>query len=164
MKYEEAFTQAKKNGFFIHQGKADPPSEYWHWCRRNNRAYIRICPGRKYAYVFMDLATTKYDFTLQAMDKVRDLLREYIEQGSYSGVGIDMVTSGKVKLQHVEKLAALLFEISKEPENLALMSERPHNISQIVRRHLLQKLSRCLANTQDVTGGSLRLGETSVPV
>ncbi len=114
--------QARRDGFAVIRGgeysKAGlkQQRELADWCRDNDRPFVYVANGRKFAIVVMDLITTQSGTELsgEGQDRAIELLRRYADRSSHIQCGRLVVAAYKVPREHGEKLARALVAVFDE--------------------------------------------------
>lgn len=121
-KQEKEFIEAKKNGYIVLRNRADKDAAlancFWQWCKINNSVYIKITAKTKYCSVGSDTWSTSWDFSPEAAEKIREILKPlsckrktWISWGKLGG-HIDKVT-----LDEAKNIALLLKALATDPNN-----------------------------------------------
>lgn len=120
---------AKFNGYIIHPNKekiykypfTDQTKKYGPLCVKYNRVYIQVVKKTKYAQVDLDMITTPWELTEQALDQIHDIYKKYrklVKNKDFIYSGHYWIIFWKVPNELSEKLAKELFQITLMEANL----------------------------------------------
>ena len=109
----------KRRGFLVVPGSqysqrwSRDVSEFFSWCRQNNRPFVVVERRRKFAGVEMDLISTPSGTILSDYGEqlAKDTVLHFSEPLGTMLLGVDIYSANKVRLAHAERFAATLLAI-----------------------------------------------------